>query len=89
MRHQSFSRSFPGLAVCPTLVVTGCSQAPSYDIAGSIFPAWLVCIVAGALLAVFGRWFLLRAKIRVFFPILVYPSLAVAFTFAIWLVIFQ
>jgi|HubBroStandDraft_2_1064218.scaffolds.fasta_scaffold744760_2 hypothetical protein len=89
MRRQIISQVWLGSVLCTALATAGCSQAPSYDIAGSIFPAWLVCIVAGALLAVFGRWFLLRAKIRVFFPILVYPSLAAAFTFAIWLVIFQ
>jgi fructose-specific phosphotransferase system IIC component len=89
MRRQIISCFFIGLLVCPALAMAGCSQAPSYDIAGSIFPAWLVCIFVGALSAVLTRWLLLRARIRVILPVLVYPSLAAAFTFAIWLTIFQ
>ncbi len=71
------------------LLTVGCSQAPSYDIMGSLFPAWLVCIVLGILLAVVGRWLLLRARVAVVFPVLVYPCLAAAFTFAIWLIFFH
>ncbi len=89
MKRQVISSISYGFVVCAALAMAGCSQAPSYDIDGSIFPAWLVCIVAGVLLAVLGRWLLQRAKIRVLFPVLVYPSLAAALTFAIWLAFFQ
>ena len=89
MKRQFVSSVSFGLVACAVLAVAGCSQAPSYDVAGSIFPAWLVCIIAGALLAILGHWLLLRTKIRLLFPILVYPSLAAAFTFAIWLVFYQ
>ena len=89
MKRQLISSISFGLVACAVLGTAGCSQAPSYDVAGSIFPAWLVCIIAGALLAILGRWLLLRTKIRVLFPVLVYPSLAAAFTFAIWLVFYQ
>jgi hypothetical protein len=76
-------------ATCAALMTAGCSQAPSIDIMGSLFPAWLLCIVLGILLALLGRWWLLRAHIKVLFPVLVYPCLAAALTFAIWLVLFQ
>jgi fructose-specific phosphotransferase system IIC component len=76
-------------SACATTMISGCSQAPTYDIMGSLFPAWLVCIVFGILLAVLSRWVLLRAQIAVLSPVLVYPCLAAAFTFAIWLVFFQ
>ena len=89
MRRQVTSSIFSRLPVCAALALAGCSQAPSYDVAGSIFPAWLVCIFSGALLAVLAHWLLLHAKFRVLFPQLVYPSLAAAFTFAIWLAFFQ
>jgi hypothetical protein len=74
---------------CMSPMMAGCSQAPTVDIMGSLFPAWLLCIVLGILLALLGRWLLLRARITVFSPVLVYPCLAAAFTFAIWLVFFQ
>ena len=70
-------------------LLSGCNRAPSFDIAGSFFPAWLVCLFLGILLAVFARWLLLRQKIAMVFPILVYPSLAALFTFLLWLVFFS
>jgi fructose-specific phosphotransferase system IIC component len=89
MKRQLASSICFGLAAYAGLAMVGCSQAPSYDVAGSIFPAWLVCIIAGSLFAFLGRWLLLQTKIRIIFPVLVYPSLAAAFTFAIWLVFYQ
>jgi fructose-specific phosphotransferase system IIC component len=56
---------------------------------GSLFPAWLVCLVLGILLAALSRWLLLRQKIAVGLPILVYPSLAGLFTFLFWLIFFS
>lgn len=70
-------------------LLAGCSRAPSFDIAGSFFPAWLVCFFLGILLAVFTRWLLLRLKVSLALPILVYPSLAGLFTFLLWLVLFS
>jgi hypothetical protein len=56
---------------------------------GSFFPAWLICLVLGILLATLGRWLLLRQQIVVVWPILVYPSLATLFTFLFWLLFFS
>jgi YtcA family len=77
-----------GLALLPG-PLTGCARAPSFDVAGSLFPAWLVCLVLGSLLAIFARRLLLRLKVFLVLPILVYPSLAALFTFLIWLVFFS
>lgn len=74
------------LLLCP---LAGCTRAPSFDIVGSLFPAWLVCLLLGILLAIAARWLLLRQKIAVVWPILVYPSLAALFTFLLWLVFFS
>jgi len=70
-------------------LVTGCSRAPTFDIVGSFFPAWLVCLFLGILLAVFARWLLLRLKVAIVLPILVYPSLAALCTFLLWLIFFS
>jgi hypothetical protein len=56
---------------------------------GSLFPAWLVCLAFGILLAGFARWFLLRLQIPIVFPILVYPSLTALFTLLFWLIFFD
>ncbi len=68
---------------------TGCSRAPSFDILGSFFPAWLVCLALGLVLTVAAWWLLLRARVVLAFPILTYPSLTALFTFALWLGCFR
>ena len=76
------------IALLPWLA-TGCSRAPSFDIAGSFFPAWLVCLTLGISLAALSRWLLLRQQIAIVWPVLVYPSLAAFFTFLFWLMFFS
>jgi YtcA family len=70
-------------------VLTSCGRAPSFDILGSFFPAWLVCLVLGLLLTVGARWLLLHLHIVIAFPIFTYPSLTALFTFALWLAFFR
>jgi len=43
----------------------------------------------GILLAVLARWLLLRLKVAIVLPILVYPSLAALFTFLLWPIYFS
>jgi len=74
---------------CSTGLLAGCNRAPSFDIVGSFFPAWLVCLILGILLSIFARWLLLRLKVVLVLPILVYPSLAGFFTFLLWLIFFS
>ena len=79
----------PLVISCSIGLLSGCSRAPTFDIVGSFFPAWLVCLFLGILLAVFARWLLLRLKVAIVLPILVYPSLAALFTFLLWLAFFS
>ncbi|HTC33586.1 MAG TPA: YtcA family lipoprotein [Bryobacteraceae bacterium] len=65
------------------------SRAPSFDIIGSFFPAWLVCFAAALLLTVAARWLLLRLHVALAWPVLAYPSLTVVFTLALWLIFFR
>ena len=65
------------------------TRAPSFDILGSFFPAWLACFLLSVLLTVGVRWLLLRMKIVIAIPILIYPSLTALFTFALWLAFFE
>ena len=79
-------RLLPILLVAP--LVSGCSRAPSVDVAGSFFPASLVSFLAGIVLAACIRLALLRLHLKVAFPVLMYPSLAAFFTFALWLIFY-
>ena len=70
------------------LLLASCSRAPSFDILGSYFPAWLICLALGILLTVVARWLLFRLQIEIAIPILVYPSLTALFRFTLWLVFY-
>ena len=76
-----------GVALAP-LLLASCSRSPSFEILGSYFPAWLICLTVAILLTVLARWLLLRLQIPVVPPILIYPSLTALFTFALWLVFY-
>jgi len=67
----------------------GCSRAPSFEILGSFFPAWLVCLALGLVLTVAGHWILSRVRVVLAVPILTYPGLTALFTFALWLSFFR
>lgn len=71
------------------LLSTGCARAPAFDILGSFFPAWLLCLAVGLLLTFLARWLLLRLKIVIAIPILTYPSLTCLFACALWLAFFR
>jgi len=69
-------------------LISACSESPSRNILGSYFPTWMICALLGI-----GSVFLIRllfiksgvdAALPV--PVLVYLSLWIAVTLAIWLV---
>jgi YtcA family len=69
--------------------LTGCARAPSFDIVGSFFPAWLLCLAVGLLLSFAARWLLLRIGIVLAVPILAYPCLTALFACVLWLAFFH
>jgi fructose-specific phosphotransferase system IIC component len=83
------SRSLTYGLVLASLLLASCGRAPSFDVLGSFFPAWLVCLIAALILTVLARWLLLRLHITLTPPILIYPSLTALFTFALWLIFFR
>ena len=79
-----------GSAHALLLLTSGCGFAPSVNILGSFFPAWLISIVTGLVLTVLVRQVFVAIKIAPYLrPAgLVYPSLAALLIFAAWLVLF-
>ena len=71
--------------------LTGCGRAPSFNILGSFFPAWLICMVVGILLAAIIHWLLSALKREKFIAwgVVVYPCLAAFFAFTLWLIFFS
>jgi YtcA family len=86
LRDSRFVRLLPLLMVAPLL--SSCSRAPSVDVLGSFFPAWLVCFIVAIGLTALVRLALLRLRVKAALPILVYPSLAALVTFLLWLIFF-
>jgi len=71
----------------PNLVLA--ELAPSFDILGSFFPAWLVCLALSVVLTVAARWALVRLHLTIALPSLTFPSLTALFSFALWLSLFR
>jgi hypothetical protein len=82
---------FALVAGAPMLMATGCSRAPSFNILGSFFPAWILCGVIGIALAAVVRVILVRTNFEQELSplIVVYPCLAAFFTFSVWLLFFS
>ena len=69
------------------LSLSGCDHAPSRNILGSFFPAWMLCALCGILASLAVRQIVVRAGVDAFVPakLLVYAGLAVSLTFLLWL----
>jgi hypothetical protein len=75
--------------ILAALFLTGCARAPSFDVLGSFFPAWLACLTLGLVLTAAARWLLLRVHLVIALPVLTYPSLTALFSCALWLALFR
>lgn len=79
-------------ALLPLLLLftfAGCTRAPSVDVLGSFFPAWLLCLTISVGVTVFVQLLLSRLRMRVAYPVLFFPSLATLLTLALWLIFFH
>ena len=72
------------------LTLGGCALSPSVNILGSFFPAWLISIVTGLVLALIAWRVLIATGVAPHLTPagLVYPCLAALLIFASWLVLF-
>lgn len=66
-----------------------CSRAPSVDVLGSFFPAWLLCLTVSVVLTAFVYLLLSHLRMKVAYPVLFFPSLATLLTLALWLIFFH
>lgn len=85
--HMPFAAS--GLSV--VLGLTGCGRAPSFNILGSYFPSWLVCILIGILgscaVNVLLTHFQRSQWIR--WTLFVYPCIAASIACTLWIFLFS
>jgi hypothetical protein len=69
---------------------SSCSKAPSIEVVGTFFPAWMFCIIAALILTGLIRLELLRRGLeKKLSPLVVfYPSVVVAISCLLWLMLF-
>ena len=73
------------------LLLTGCQRAPSFNVLGSYFPAWLFCFVVAIFLTTAARVVLRKYNLSEVMnpPLLMYSCLTALFTFTLWLIFFR
>jgi hypothetical protein len=76
-------------AVC--LLCAGCERAPSIDVIGSFFPAWMLCLIISIVLTSLLRLFLLRRQLEpAIEPVaLFYPGVVLLLSCLLWLIFFR
>jgi hypothetical protein len=91
MGSNVFNRLSLTRQLCVTAILSllsGCDGAPSRNILGSYFPSWMLCAVAGIVLALLARALLKSSGLLQELPVpfVVILAIACAGTFAIWLI---
>ncbi len=78
-------------AAATCLPLAGCRHAPEVNIIGSFLPAWMICLMAGVILAFVVRYLLVRYRIEseVGPLALIYPCVVIFFTCLLWLILFR
>ncbi|HEY1647131.1 MAG TPA: YtcA family lipoprotein [Terracidiphilus sp.] len=74
-----------------TIEIAGCRRAPTFNILGSFFPSWLICLFAGIALSVIANRIIARFALdkEILWPIVVYPCLTLLFAGVLWLILFN
>jgi hypothetical protein len=87
-RRRCFAFALWRVAIA--LPVAACSSAPTMDLFGSYFPAWMLCAVVGIVAAIIIRQILAISGINdyVVAPLLTYAGLALSATLLAWLLWF-
>jgi hypothetical protein len=74
-----------------TIEIAGCRRSPTFNILGSFFPSWLICLFAGISLTVIANRIFVRFALdkELLWPIVVYPCFALSFAGVLWLIFFS
>ena len=94
-RPEPVSRGLQRWSILPaallTIEIAGCRRSPTFNILGSFFPSWLICLFAGISLTVIANRIFVRFALdkEILWPIIVYPCLAFLFAGVLWLIFFS
>lgn len=95
--HRSFERSntrrlwTSSLTSLFVLATVGCSGSPAFNILGSYFPSWLVCLGISIVLTFLAHAFVTTKNLAdQLWPLpVVYSSLLCFFSCTLWLILFE
>lgn len=81
--------SFALSLIAPATV--GCSRSPTFNILGSYFPSWLVCLAIAIALTFLAHVFVTKKKLaEQLWPLsIVYSALLCLFSCVLWLIFFR
>ncbi len=93
-RNKSMNRyqRWQTLAVVLLAVaLAGCRHSPTFNILGSFFPSWLICLFAGIVFAAISNRFFVRFSLdkEILWPVVLYPCIALFSACALWLIFFS
>ncbi len=73
------------------IALAGCQRVPSFNIAGSFFPDWILCSIGGLLAGLLANALFVRLKLEreIQPPILIYPCIVLSCTITLWLLLFS
>ena len=88
---KRFQRSLILPAMLVVAQLAGCRLAPTFNILGSFFPSWLICLFAGIIVAVIASRVFARFALdkEILWPVVVYPCIALLSACTIWLIFFN
>ena len=90
-KRSMLIRSWLRLLWLLPLAASAYAHAPSFNILGSYFPAWMLCVLVAILLVALLHVAVRRAGVEDYFEpgIVTYPCLAAFFSFSLWLIFFS
>ena len=71
--------------------LAGCGHSPMLYIGGSFFPAWLLCLAVGIVVAMVTQLFVSHRGLSAHLgaPVIFFPSLALLCACLLWLLLFR
>ena len=84
-------KAFKGPPLMALIFLTGCRGAPSINLVGSFFPAWMLCVALGVLGSLVLRRIFVRTQVEPHLGPLpvVYFCLWILLTLSTWLIFFR
>lgn len=84
-------KAFKALLLTATVFLSGCRAAPSINLVGSFFPAWMLCVALGVIGVLVSRRVFVRTEIEPHLGAVavVYFCLWVLLTLGSWLLFFR